>query len=91
WVRPEHIKTFLRNCFIPNSTKKAVDPSLSTASTTALSAVVFSVPFLCTAMTAISRRKWGHLPGRDLGKKAYMPNRGKSSRTFGPVSLAPFD
>src|SRR5690606_12779143 len=32
WVRPEHIKTFLRNCFIPNSTKKAVDPSLSTAS-----------------------------------------------------------
>src|SRR5690606_7402513 len=33
WVRPEHIKTFLRNCFIPNSTKKAVDPSLSTAST----------------------------------------------------------
>src|SRR5690606_40897524 len=35
WVRPEHIKTFLRNCFIPNSTKKAVDPSLSTASSTA--------------------------------------------------------
>ncbi|MFS8513089.1 MAG: hypothetical protein LOD87_05145, partial [Planifilum fulgidum] len=32
WVRPEHIKTSLRNCFIPNSTKKAVDPSLSTAS-----------------------------------------------------------
>src|SRR5690606_23812313 len=32
WLRPEHIKTFLRNCFIPNSTKKAVDPSLSTAS-----------------------------------------------------------
>src|SRR5690606_7022280 len=32
WVRPEHIKTFLRYCFIPNSTKKAVVPSLSTAS-----------------------------------------------------------
>src|SRR5690606_3048987 len=32
WVRHEHIKSFLRNCFIPNSTKKAVDPSLSTAS-----------------------------------------------------------
>src|SRR5690606_33922605 len=32
WFRHEHIKTFLRNCFIPNSTKKAVDPSLSTAS-----------------------------------------------------------
>src|SRR5690606_22699163 len=36
WVRPEHIKTFLRNCFIPNSTKKAVDPSLSTASASPL-------------------------------------------------------
>src|SRR5690606_27928708 len=32
WVRPEHIKTFLRNCFIPNSTKKAVDKEGSTAS-----------------------------------------------------------
>src|SRR5690606_7154378 len=32
WVRPEHIKTFLRNCFIPYSTIKAVVPSLSTAS-----------------------------------------------------------
>src|SRR5690606_21431527 len=32
WVRPEHIKTFLRKCFIPNSTKKTVDASLSTAS-----------------------------------------------------------
>src|SRR5690606_10016446 len=42
WVRPEHIKTFLRNCFIPNSTKKAVDPSLSPASTSPVGLV-----FLC--------------------------------------------
>src|SRR5690606_16937363 len=43
WVRPEHIKTFLRNCFIPNSTKKAVDPSLSTASDREFLPVLFLV------------------------------------------------
>src|SRR5690606_32238762 len=32
WVRPEHLKTFLRHRFIANSTTKVVDPSLSTAS-----------------------------------------------------------
>src|SRR5690606_18259637 len=45
WVRPEHIKTFLRNCFIPNSTKKAVDPSLSTASNPAEKPLGFLLPF----------------------------------------------
>src|SRR5690606_12386735 len=53
WVRPEHIKTFLRNCFIPNSTKKAVDPSLSTAS---LPTFVGS-PFLFDAMGARRRMR----------------------------------
>src|SRR5690606_17746786 len=45
WVRPEHIKTFLRNCFIPNSTKKAVDPSLSTASTSPTGLVFYCLFF----------------------------------------------
>src|SRR5690606_26961344 len=47
WVRPEHIKTFLRNCFIPNSTKKAVDPSLSTASGSLLAPLCcFGPPYI---------------------------------------------
>src|SRR5690606_28617776 len=71
WVRPEHIKTFLRNCFIPNSTKKAVDPSLSTASGCRKAA-----PF-CLAKSIFSPRRsdqksirseprWA-LPGRKNG------------------------
>src|SRR5690606_5624436 len=68
WVRPEHIKTFLRNCFIPNSTKKAVDPSLSTASTGPYPAG-FS-HFEVETVPTYSPRNWGVR----FSRKAFIPS-----------------
>src|SRR5690606_22988099 len=42
WFRADHIKPILPNCFIPKSTKKAVDPSLSTTSKTDQNGTVLS-------------------------------------------------